>query len=319
MAKIVEVLVMNVMKHASWFGPVLALGIASAATTTATTVGSEDCAETARAQLQAEMSEAWSAYWLRVASCRNDAGPAFPMCYLQQQRELEEDLALAEERSEARLEVCALLGGGAYDPDLDPTTFSTTVDNPFLPHVPGRTLVYEKATDEGIERVEVTTLDEIVAIDDFRCRVVHDVESLDGQVVEDTVDWIAQAQDGAVWYFGEIAQNYEDGLLDNLDGSWRTGVESAKPGVLMLATPEVGDVYRQEYLLGEAEDLARVVALDVEVTVPAGTFPGCLQTEEWAPLSPGNIEYKFYAPGVGLVLELDPRSGKALELIEILN
>lgn len=71
----------------------------------------------------------------------------------------------------------------------------------------------------------------------------------------------------------------------------------------MKAAPRPGDSYRQEYYLGEAEDMAVVIARDVSVAVPAGTYDACLQTREWTPLEPGSEEHKFYAPGIGTVLE----------------
>jgi hypothetical protein len=192
--------------------------------------------------------------------------------------------------------------------------------------VPGQTLVYEKMTPEGLEQVEVTALHETVEIDGFLCRSVQDVVTLDGEVIEDTIDWLAQRNNGSyaceageVWYFGEIAKNYEDGFLDNLDGSWRTGRDEAKPGILMPASPAVGDVYRQEFLLNEAEDMAMVVSLDQTVHVKYGTFHHCLQTVEWSLLEPGTIEYKYYAPGIGLVLEFDPETGESLELVQIIR
>ncbi len=107
--------------------------------------------------------------------------------------------------------------------------------------------------------------------------------------------------------------------MNNVEGSWEAGVDGAKPGTIMLATPKVGTTYRQEFLLGEAEDAASVFGLNRTVTVRYGTFKGCLETEEFTPLSPGSLEHKFYAPGIGLVLELDPETGERLELVQILH
>lgn len=46
---------------------------------------------------------------------------------------------------------------------------------------------------------------------------------------------------------------------------------------------------------GEAEDMAEVAALGESVTVPAGSFSGCLKTLETTPPEPGAAEYKYYA------------------------
>ena len=71
----------------------------------------------------------------------------------------------------------------------------------------------------------------------------------------------------------------------------------------MLADPHVGDVYRNEFYAGEAEDLAKVIELGGAIEVPAGTFAETLVTEDWTPLDATQKEHKTYAPGVGLVDE----------------
>ena len=42
-----------------------------------------------------------------------------------------------------------------------------------------------------------------------------------------------------------------------------------------------------------------------------------LETRDWTPIEPDVLEFKYYAPGVGLVLEVDPDSGERVELINI--
>ena len=78
-------------------------------------------------------------------------------------------------------------------------------------------------------------------------------------------------------------------------------------------------VHGQEFLLGEAEDVGLVISLGETVTVPYGTFTDCLQTEDFSPLEPGVFERKFYAPGIGVILEIDLESGERTELIEIID
>lgn len=279
--------------------------------------GPTDCEESALAVLNAAKLEAEADYWIRVAGCLN--GPAGDFAGCEEEAAEERDLALelAQAQYEARLAICAALGGGAYDPRIDPSEFSTKVDNVYFPLRTGRTLVYQKRTEEGLETVEVRAQNDTFDIGGFLCRAVRDIVRLDGEVVEDTIDWYAQRSDGSVWYFGEIARNFEDGFLDNLDGSWRTYKDGALPGIVMLASPAPGDFYRQEFLLNEAEDVARVVSLGETVTVPYGTFTRCLQTEESNPFQPGHVEWKYYAPDLGLVLEVDPASGERLELVRI--
>ena len=70
----------------------------------------------------------------------------------------------------------------------------------------------------------------------------------------------------------------------------------------MKAHPAVGDFYRQEFSLANAEDWAETISLTETVTVVTGTYTNCLQSQETTPLEPDLLEHKFYAPGVGNVL-----------------
>ena len=137
-----------------------------------------------------------------------------------------------------------------------------------------------------------------------RTTVVHDrVFAADGSLAEDTFDWYAQDAAGNVWYFGEDTAEYQNGSVSSTYGSWEAGVNGAQPGVVMLAQPDVGERYHQEFLRGEAEDLGKVIALDDHVSVPYGRLGDVLVTEDTTPLEPQVLEHKYYAPGIGVVLE----------------
>ena len=88
--------------------------------------------------------------------------------------------------------------------EIDPADFSDVVDNPFLPLLPGARWVYEERTADGeVEEIVVEVLDERRTVMGVSTIVVHDVASVDGEVIEDTYDWFAQDSAGNVWYFGE--------------------------------------------------------------------------------------------------------------------
>jgi hypothetical protein len=203
-----------------------------------------------------------------------------------------------------------------YDPSIDPADFSSGAANPLWPLVPGTQYVYEGSG----ERVEVTVTSETRQILGVTCIVVHDVVTVDGEVTEDTYDWYAPDNAGNVWYFGEDTKEYEGGRVVSTEGSWEAGIDGAKPGIVMHATPPaIGSPYRQEYYACQAEDMAEVVGLSQSVTVPYGNFNDCLQTREFTPLEPDVNEHKYYAPGVGLVLEVSIGSGDRTELVEVAN
>jgi hypothetical protein len=262
--------------------------------------------------------QAQADYWVQRAVCANLPTPQErAVCAAQALEDLEDAFDTCGDQFDARCDLCDALGGGIYHPLIDPSDFVPVIDNPYLPFVAGTTFVYEKETDEGLEHTEIVVTHETKEILGVTCTVVHDIESLDGETIEDTFDWFAQDQWGNVWYFGELSFEYEDGEIAGTGGSWKAGEDGAEPGIVMQGAPQVGDVYRQEFLIGEAEDAAAVLGLAAAVNVPYGSFSGCLKTEDITPLEPDALEHKFYAPGVGLVLEVDVDSGERNELIDI--
>jgi hypothetical protein len=192
---------------------------------------------------------------------------------------------------------------GRYAPRIDPAGFSADITNPYLPLRPGNRWIYEGRTEDGFERKVVEVTDETRAVMGVTCVVVKDTVTLDGQLHEDTVDWFAQDRDGTVWNFGEATRKRAPDGTFSPAGSWEAGVNGARPGVVMPADPRPGGPYRQEYLPGEAEDMARVLTADEALRVPFGSYVQVVVTRDWSPLDPGVAEHKHYAPGIGLVRE----------------
>jgi hypothetical protein len=205
----------------------------------------------------------------------------------------------------AGVAVLGAAGGddGRYAPLVDPADFTATVTNPYLPLVPGNRWIYEGRTEDGFERKVVEVTDETRTVMGVRCVVVRDTVTLDGQLYEDTVDWFAQDRAGAVWNFGEATRKRADDGTFSPAGSWEAGVNGAQPGVVMPSDPSPGGPYRQEYLPGEAEDMARVLTVNEVLRVPFGSYVQVVVTRDWSPLDPGVAEHKHYAPGVGLIRE----------------
>jgi hypothetical protein len=188
-------------------------------------------------------------------------------------------------------------------PTPDPADFVARIDNPYLPLVPGTTWTYEATGVDVAETITVTVTDQTRVVAGVTTTVVHDeVVEADGALVEDTYDWYAQDRAGNVWYFGEDTTSY-DGDEISTEGSWEAGVNGAQAGVVMLARPRVGDGYQQEYDPGNAEDRAEVLSIDDQVVVGDTTYDDVVATVETTPLEPDLAEKKYYAPGVGAVLE----------------
>lgn len=208
--------------------------------------------------------------------------------------------------------------GPDYDPDIEAADFVVGVTNPLFPLVPGSTSTFLAETDEGIERIVVEVLSETRIVNGVVATVVRDRVYIDDELAEDTYDWYAQDSAGNVWYLGEDSKEIENGQVVGTEGSWEWGVDGALPGVIMWADPadHVGEDYRQEFYEDEAEDWGRVIATNRSVTVPFGSFTGCVETEDWNALESGGRERKFYCPDVGLVLETADGGEERVELVE---
>jgi hypothetical protein len=179
--------------------------------------------------------------------------------------------------------------------------------------------VYESRLEDGtVESNQIEVLHETRDVNGVAATVVHDTVFVEGQLVEETYDWYAQDKDGNVWYLGEAVDNYENGVLVDHAGSWEWGVDGALPGVIMWADPaaRLNEVYYQEFYSGEAEDQGQVLSVSESVSVPFGTFENVLKTYDFSALDPDLQEHKFYAPGIGLIKELNLKTGEGVLLIE---
>jgi hypothetical protein len=205
-----------------------------------------------------------------------------------------------------------------YDPKIDASDFVAGIDNPYMPFEPGATLVYEGVSEDEKETVTIIVTNKTKEILGVTATVVRDVVTVEGEIAEKTFDWFAQDRYGNVWYLGEDSKEYEDGKPVNSEGSWEAGVDGAKPGIVMLGDPQVGDRYRQEYYEGEAEDFGQILKLDESVDVPFGSYDDVLVTKDWTPLEPKVLENKYYAQGVGVVYERSLKGPKEeLKLVEV--
>jgi hypothetical protein len=210
----------------------------------------------------------------------------------------------------ALLGVALLLGCHKdYAPDINPDNFVAGVNNPFFPLQAGKVYTYRGVTAQDTEMDYVLIASDTRAVMGVTCMVVLDTVLLNGSLVEKTYDWYAQDKDGSVWYFGEDAKQYENGQVVGTEGSWEGGKNGAQPGIVMEASPAVGDSYRQEYSKDVAEDMAKVLSLTDSSSVPYGTYHNVLRTKDYSPLEPAAIEEKYYARDIGMVLTTTVQGG----------
>jgi len=236
--------------------------------------------------------------------------------------------------------------------DADNFDFPLIIDNDFLPMVAGTVQTYKAEGADGCEVnvVTVTTSPTktitIPGNDPIQVRVVEDLAYEDPEcdelaliLVEKTEDWFAQDDFDNVWYFGEdtfdcvLTPDPNDPPNEVVcspgPGAWEAGKDVAgvghiaEPGIVMLADPDNGDQYHQEFYEGFAEDQAKVTGVSVKVilerddAIELDPNANCIKTKEWNPLDPGHTEQKYYCEGIGLVA-VDEHHGKELrfELVD---
>ena len=202
---------------------------------------------------------------------------------------------------------------------IKPSDFVDKIDNPYFPLERGTTFIYEGTVDGLPARDVMQVTNNTKVILGVRTTEVNDRLTIDDKLVEATLDWYAQDKYGNVRYFGEDTKEFdEQGKVISTAGSWQAGTDDARPGIIMLAHPRVGDLYQQECAPGVAEDIAEVLSLTKKVKVSDGSFDHVLLTEETTPLAPRDVGRKYYAPGVGLILEVAVKGGKErFELVKV--
>ena len=197
-------------------------------------------------------------------------------------------------------------------PDFSTAQFDPAqpINNPYFPMTDSRTYVYSGSDEDGPvdERFEHTNTGLGPVIAGVQTSIQQDLEFEDGLLVEKTFDYFAQDTLGNVWYLGEDVTKFEydeDGNLigTTTEGAWRAGVNGADPGFIMPADLVIGFNYFQEHAeLDDAMDQGTIFAFIDELVLDIGTFQNVLQILETTELEPDAREFKYYAPGVGLIL-----------------
>ncbi len=124
-----------------------------------------------------------------------------------------------------------------------PFSAPTTIDNPYLPLSKWKSCELRGRQDDGTrERNTLTRLKRTRAfsVDGQRVEtlIIRDRAYEDGRLVEDTLDYFAQADDGTVHYFGEHVDNIRRGRVVDHHGSWLYGRAHGRAGSAHAGEPE---------------------------------------------------------------------------------
>jgi hypothetical protein len=179
------------------------------------------------------------------------------------------------------------------------------VNNPYLPYALLKHDVLDGKEGNRIERTAKPDVHRTFKVGNqtVDTLAVEDREYENGQLVESTLDYFAQADDGTVCYLGEDVDIYKDGKLASHEGAWLYGKHTKQIGVFFPGKPKVGDRFQPENVPKITWESDDVVAVSETVTVPVGKFTNCVKVREH--LHDGDTDYKYFAPGVGVVKETE--------------
>jgi hypothetical protein len=118
-----------------------------------------------------------------------------------------------------------------------------------------------------------------------------------------SMNFMAQADDGTVCYFGEDVDIYKNGNVVAHDGAWRAGENGNLPGIIMPGDPQVGDAFFQESAPGVAEDMSSIIAFGEAIDVQAGMYDDTMTVEDCNPMEDAETDEKVYVRGIGLAVD----------------
>jgi hypothetical protein len=147
----------------------------------------------------------------------------------------------------------------------------------------------------------LTVLNETKTINTISTRVVEEKEEQDGAISEIARNYYAMdSSTGDVFHFGEEIDAYENGKITGHAGSWMAYKNGSKPGLEMPGSPRVGMKFYQEIAPGVNMDRSEIVSLSEKLSTKAGQFKGCLKTKDTSKLHADTLEYRLFAPKIGL-------------------
>ena len=112
-----------------------------------------------------------------------------------------------------------------------------------------------------------------------------------------------------------------------IDGYFKVERDGDRAGVFFPGLPRVGDVFRQEFSLGNAEDIGEIVSTsyhwgedpELDELVPEDLANylcnhDCVVVAEYTPIEPDVFERKYYALGIGFFLATSPPDEESVQL-----
>lgn len=198
----------------------------------------------------------------------------------------------------------------------------TSAGNKWFPLEPGTQWVRDGTTLVGNREVPnkvVTTVTDVIReVEGVKTVLVYDHSVAAGQVVQESIDYLAQDKTGNIWYLGSSTEQYEAGRYIAVDEAWLHGVGGATGGILIPADPKPSTrPWSIAQTPDEGGDAAEFVKIQKKC-VPYDCFDKVLVVREGKKTALDN-EFKYYALGVGQVLNLPRGKSRHEDFEELIN
>ena len=190
---------------------------------------------------------------------------------------------------------------------VDPTKST----NPYQPLIPGTQWIRSGTTEVGSRKVPhlvISTMTDVVrTIDGVPVIAMLDQSTDSGEISQVGFDWFALDNDGNLWILGGYTEDFEGGEFTNAVDAWLGAETGGNPGVLM---PGMVGADTPRWFIGATEagalgSLGEPVEVGISRCVAFGCFDNVVAVREGEYKAIDN-ELKYYAPGVGLILN-DPQ------------
>lgn len=210
--------------------------------------------------------------------------------------------------------------------EFDPANFidPTLSTNEYHPLRPGMQWIRAGTTEVGSRKVPhqvISTMTDVVRmIDGVPVVAMLDQSTDSGEIAQVGFDYMALDKDGNVWILGGYTEDYEGGEFTDVENAWLGSATGGSPGILM---PAVVTMETPRWYIGtpgpdEEPSVAEPVAVGISTTVQFGTFENVRAIREGG-LKAIDNEIKYYAPGVGVILNVPKLKSLHQDSFELIN
>jgi hypothetical protein len=213
----------------------------------------------------------------------------------------------------------------AHEPDpptFDPANFidPTLSKNPYHPTRPGLQWIRGGTTEIGFRKVPhqvISTMTDVIRIiDGVPCIAMLDESTDSGETSQIGFDYFALDKFGNLWLMGGYAEQYESGEFTSPETAWlgvsggltplhQSGRSPKRKSITGILVPNTVTMATPRWYISTSGDEdpsgAQPHAVNERVSVAFGEFDQVAVILE-GPLKAIDNELKYYAPGVGVIM-----------------